>query len=114
MLDVEVLEVSRSRLNEFGMQWPDSVGYGLLQDPITATTSTAAGFTTSTTPGGALASGYINLRNRSGLTSFVANPGLTLNLKGQNSDANVLANPRIRVKNWTRGLRMRAARNNFV
>lgn len=99
MLEVEVLEVSRSRLNEFGLDWPDSIGYGLLQDGLTTTTATAAGFTTSVTPGGTLANGYINLRNRSGLTSFVANPGLTLNLKGQNSDTNVLANPRIRVKN---------------
>lgn len=99
MLEVEVLEVSRSRLHEIGMDWPDSIGYGLLQDTITSTTATAAGYTTSVTPGGTLASGYINLRNRGALTSFVANPGVTLNLKGQNSDTNVLANPRIRVKN---------------
>jgi general secretion pathway protein D len=99
MLEVEVLEVSRSRLNEFGVDWPDSIGYGLLQDSLSTTTATAAGYTTTVTPGGALASGYINLRNRAGLTSFVANPGLTLNLKGQNADTNVLANPRIRVKN---------------
>lgn len=99
MLEVEVLEVSRSRLNEFGVDWPDSVGYGLLQDTLTTTTATAAGYTTTVTPGGTLASGYVNLRNRSALTSFVANPALTLNLKGQNSDTNVLANPRIRVKN---------------
>lgn len=99
MLEVEVLEVSRSRLNELGVDWPDSVSYGLLQDALTTTTATAAGFTTSTTPGGTLAPGYINLRSTSGLTSFVANPALTLNIKGQNADTNVLANPRIRVKN---------------
>lgn len=99
MLEVEVLEVTRSRLNQFGVDWPDSVGYGLLQDTLSTTTATAAGYTTTVTPGGTLANGFINLRNRSGLTSFVANPGLTLNLKGQNADTNVLANPRIRVKN---------------
>jgi general secretion pathway protein D len=33
------------------------------------------------------------------LTSFVANPAFTLNIKGQNANTNVLANPRIRVKN---------------
>ena len=98
MLEVEVLEVTRSRLNQFGLDWPDSIGYGLLQDTLSTTTATAAGYTTTVTPGGTLANGYINLRNRSGLTSFVANPGLTLNLKGQNADTNVLANPRIRVK----------------
>ena len=99
MLEVEVLEVSRSRLNELGVDWPDSVSYGLLQDPLTSTTVTAAGYVTSTSPGGTLAPGYINLKNTSGLQSFVANPAFTLNIKGQNADTNVLANPRIRVKN---------------
>lgn len=99
MLEVEVLEVSRSRLNELGVDWPDSVSYGLLQNPITTTTVTAAGYVTSTIPGGTLAPGYINLKNTSGLQSFVANPAFTLNIKAQNADTNVLANPRIRVKN---------------
>lgn len=99
MLEVEVLEVTRSRLNELGLDWPDSIGYGLLQKGLTTTTSTAAGFTTSQSPGGTLAAGFINLKDRTGLTSFVANPGFTLNIKGQNGDTNVLANPRIRVKN---------------
>ncbi len=100
MLEVEVLEVTRSRLNEIGLDWPDSIGYGALQQTISTTTSTAAGIVQSITPGGTLAPGYIGLKNGgSNLTSFVANPGLTLNLKGQNGDTNLLANPRIRVKN---------------
>jgi general secretion pathway protein D len=99
MLEVEVLEVSRSRLSDLGLNWPDSVSYGLLQNAITTTTATAAGYTTTTTPGGTLAPGYVNLQSTSGLTSFVANPALTLNIKAQNADTNVLANPRIRVKN---------------
>lgn len=100
MLEVEVLEVTRSRLNEFGLDWPDAVSYGLLQAPQ-ATTVLVNGVpqSISTSVGGTLAPGYIDLRNRGALTSFVANPGLTLNLKGQNGDTNVLANPRIRVKN---------------
>lgn len=100
MLEVEVLEVTRSRLNEIGLDWPDSVSYGLLQAPQ-ATTVLVNGVpqSISTSAGGTLAAGYIDLRNRGALTSFVANPGLTLNLKGQNGDTNVLANPRIRVKN---------------
>ena len=99
MLEVEVLEVQRSRLRELGLDWPDAVSRGLLQPTLSTTTSTAAGFTTSTTPGGTLAPGYIDLTNRSGLVNFVANPALTLNIKGQSGDTNVLANPRIRVKN---------------
>lgn len=99
MLEVEVLEVSRSRIKEMGVDWPDYVGYGLLQDALTTTTTTAAGYVTSTTPGGTLANGFVNLKRAGALTSFVANPAVKLNLNGQNSDTNVLANPRIRVKN---------------
>jgi len=100
MLEVEVLEVARSRLNELGVNWPDSIGYGLLTPTLTATTATASGFVgTTTTPGGTLAPGKVDLRNTTGLTTFVANPGFTLNIKGHNADTNVLANPRIRVKN---------------
>lgn len=100
MLEVEILEVTRSRLHEIGVDWPDSVGYGLLQQSLKSTTTTATGFAaTSETPGGTLAAGFVDLKNAGSLTSFVANPAVTLNLKGQNGDTNVLANPRIRVKN---------------
>jgi general secretion pathway protein D len=99
MLEVEILEVTKSRMNEIGLNWPSSVGYGLLQQTLTTTTSTAAGIVQSITPGGTLAPGNISLQGNSNLTSFVANPGLTLNLHGQNGDTKVLANPRIRVKN---------------
>ena len=99
MLEVEVLEVTRSRLNEFGLDWPDSIGYGLLQSQATTTTIVNGVTQSVTTPGGSLAAGFVDLKNRAGLTSFVANPGFTLNIKGQNANTNVLANPRIRVKN---------------
>ena len=99
MLEVEVLEVTRSRLNEFGLDWPDSIGYGALQESIKTTTTTAAGYVTSTTPGGTLAAGFVDAGKLGSLTSFIANPAFTLNIKGQNADTNVLANPRIRVKN---------------
>jgi general secretion pathway protein D len=106
MLEVEILEVTRSRLNEIGLNWPSSIGYGLLTGGASTqsgtVTSPTTGLPTSfVTPGigATVASGVIDLKNASGLTSFVANPGLTLNLKGQNGDTKVLANPRIRVKN---------------
>lgn len=99
MLEVEVLEVTRSRLNEFGLDWPDSIGYGALQQPISTTSSTAAGIVTTSTPGGTLAAGFVDINKLSSLTAFVANPAFTLNIKGQNANTNVLANPRIRVKN---------------
>jgi len=95
-----VMEVSRSRLNELGVKWPDSVSAGLLQAPQTTTVLVnGVPQSISTTPGGTLAPGYINLNNAFPLTTFVANPAVTLNLKGNNADTNLLANPRIRVKN---------------
>ena len=89
MLDVEVLEISRRRLLDLGMQFPDQVGYGLLQP----STSSAV------ISGGELAAGNIDLRSRSGLTTYIANPALIMKLKEQDGDSNILANPRIRVRN---------------
>ena len=99
MLDVEVLEMTRSKLLELGLRFPDQIGYGLLQ-PTTSSTIVNSGVTqTSTNLGGTLAPGFVDLRNRAGLTSFVTNPALLLNLRSQDGDGNLLANPRIRVKN---------------
>jgi general secretion pathway protein D len=99
MLDVEVLEITRSKLQELGLKFPDQIGYGLLQ-PTTSTTIVNGGVSqTNTNLGGTLAAGYVDLRNTSGLTSFVSNPALMLNLKNQVGEGNLLANPRIRVKN---------------
>lgn len=99
MLDVEVLEMSRSKLQELGLRFPDQIGYGQLQSQATTTTIVNGVTQSVTTPGGALASGYVDLRNTDSLTSFVANPALTLNLRNQIGSGNTLANPRIRVKN---------------
>ncbi|WP_428827799.1 secretin and TonB N-terminal domain-containing protein [Azonexus sp. IMCC34842] len=99
MLEVEVLEVTRSRLNEFGLDWPDSIGYGALQKEISTQTIANGVTLNNVTPGGTLAAGFVNAQKIGSLTSFVANPAFTLNIKGQNADTNVLANPRIRVKN---------------
>jgi general secretion pathway protein D len=99
MLDVEVLELSRSKLRELGVRFPDQIGYGLLTPSLNSTIVNGSVSQSSTTLGGTLAPGYIDLNNAAGVTAFVANPGLMLNLKNQVGDGNMLANPRIRVKN---------------
>ncbi|QDF97445.1 general secretion pathway protein GspD [Azoarcus sp. DD4] len=99
MLEVEVLEVSRNKLLDLGIDFPTQVGYGLLTPDVTSTVSTAAGFATSTTLGGELASGMVNLRNRGSLVPYVSNPAALLNLRDEDGDTSLLANPRIRVKN---------------
>jgi general secretion pathway protein D len=52
-----------------------------------------------TTVGAQVAPGKINLRNHPGLTTFIANPAVTLKLLDTDGDGNILANPRIRVRN---------------
>lgn len=80
MLEVEVLEVSRTRLQELGVRFPDRVNFGPLGT------------------GGAAAPSAFELSS-SALQASVANPALVLNLKLQDGRTNVLANPRIRVRN---------------
>jgi general secretion pathway protein D len=100
MLEVEVMEVTRSKLQELGVRFPDQIGYGVLQPSTTSTVMSSSGFAqTSTILGGTLAPGYVDLNNSGALTAFVSNPALLLNLKNQVGDGNLLANPRIRVKN---------------
>jgi len=100
MLEVEVLEVSRNRLLNLGIEYPDHVGYGrLTPDTSSITTSAGSVVSTATAFGGALTPGNVSLRALSSLTSYVANPGVVLNLKKQDGDSKLLANPRIRVIN---------------
>ncbi len=80
MLEVEVLEVGQGRLQELGIRYPDSISYG---DPGTG----------STIPG------TVNLSSVSNFKAWVVNPALIANLRKQDTDTRVLANPRIRVKN---------------
>lgn len=77
MLEVEVLEVSTTRLSELGIKWPNSF---TLATPETAATL-----------------GQLRELNRDDL---LASPlSATLKLQLEDSDTNVLASPRIRVRN---------------
>lgn len=91
MLEVEVLEISRNKLSELGMRFPEQIGYGLLQGAPLASGSVASG--------GPLAPGFADLRRGSALTWFAPNALFLLNLRNDENSGNLLANPRIRVKN---------------
>jgi general secretion pathway protein D len=78
ILELEVLEISSSRAQELGVRFPERVQF---QSPAS------------------LAAGATMDRVSAGLTGFIATPTLILNLKQQDGTTNVLANPRIRVKN---------------
>jgi general secretion pathway protein D len=85
MLEIEILEVGSNKLVELGVRFPDTVFF---QDPNTVG---AAGGGTGTALGLQRATGP--------LTGFVATPVLVLKLHQDDGTTNVLANPRIRVKN---------------
>ena len=83
-LEVELLEVSRDRLTNLGVKWPDS-----------------ATVTTPTGPGGNLT--LEALRNISTQDLLITPLSLSVNLKLQDTDANLLASPRIRTRQQGKG-----------
>ena len=82
MLEVEVLEVKRTRLMELGIRWPDQASL------------TLAG--SGTGLGGLKVA---DLRRINGENINLGIGGVTLNANKTDSDSNILANPRIRVRN---------------
>ena len=81
MLEVEVLEVSRSRAQDLGLQFPSELKVESLL-PLSS----------------AVPSGRIDVRNTN-LAATIANPALRLGLQASDGNVSLLANPRIRAKN---------------
>lgn len=79
MLDVEVMEVQRARLYDIGLQWPTQ----LIAVPLASGTALTLD----------------DLRRLDGTRVGATVGKTTANLKQDLSDANLLANPRIRVRN---------------
>lgn len=102
MLEVEVLEVTRTRLLDLGIQWPGSMTLtplslsGTSSSSNTATGS-ASGTTTSSSTGGTLTLHDLFHRNTNSIGVGIAST--TINANATDSDANILANPRIRTRN---------------
>lgn len=95
MLEVEILEVKRSKLLELGVQWPTSFGV-LTPDPTTTSSTTGGVLVTTSTPAGRLTLGQLRGINWGDLG---VTPNPSINLNNTEGDVNILANPRIRVKN---------------
>lgn len=84
LLELEVLEVGVNRLMELGIRYPEQISYSVI--------------------GAANVAGTVSLpewnnRSSSLVRMSITNPALILNLRKTDSDTNLLANPRIRVKN---------------
>jgi general secretion pathway protein D len=84
VLELEVLEVNRSRLEEIGIKYPDSMTFTLLDTNGPPTT---------------IGDLFGINRNRIGIAPM---PSATINLKLLDGYSNLLSNPRIRVKNRER------------
>lgn len=92
MLEVEVMEINRRNLEEIGIRYPTQASVG-----VQGKSTTTDGVVT-TTPGRLTIAELKNFN--SGLGVFtITDPVLALNLLQQNTDTNLLANPKIRVKN---------------
>lgn len=76
MLEVEVMEVASDRLDALGLQWPEQVSFGL--------------------PG---AQGSVELSRHGDFRASITSPALVAMLRGSSGQAQLLANPRIRVRN---------------
>lgn len=84
VLELEVLEVASSLIEEIGVKYPDSIIAGVPGVNFNGQPNFP--------PLAQIGSG-------AGLRAYVANPVLVLNLRKQDGTTNILANPRIRVKN---------------
>jgi general secretion pathway protein D len=84
MLEVEVLEVGTTLLEQLGVQWPTQISAGVMG---------------SVGVPGVLTGGEVKNFNSSLVRLAFGDPLVAINLKKQDGRTNVLANPRIRVKN---------------
>jgi len=97
VLEVEVMEVKRNRLLDLGIQWPNQ--FTALNLATQNVQTFQGGVNVVTTPVQAQNVVTVDtLRNLTGAQVAVS-PNLQLNLKKEDGDAQILANPRIRVRN---------------
>lgn len=84
MLEVEVLEVGTNLLDTIGIQYPGQISYSVM----------GAG-----AKPGVMTLQELNNRNAGMVQVSLSDPALVVSLLHQDGDSNLLANPRIRVKN---------------
>ncbi len=95
MLEVEIMEVKRNRLQDLGVQWPSQ--FSVLNLATQGTTVYSGGNPVTTT--NTQVTNQLTLNSLKNITdSAIAINTAAVNLKKDASDVNLLANPRIRVK----------------
>lgn len=98
MLEVEVLEVLHSKLTELGIKWPSQVGLSVTDTEANSTSTTTPGGAVVTTNTPALPLTIEGLRHLTGSSIRVTPLTLLLALKKDVGNTNLLASPRIRVR----------------
>jgi general secretion pathway protein D len=93
MLEVEVLEVTTGRNSNIGISWPDQITFSV---PADGPTTTTTGGTGTVTTSGTYTLGGLRAVRRDQL--LINQLSIGLNLQLQDSDARVLASPRIRAR----------------
>ncbi len=83
-LQLEVMEVSASRLQELGIRFPEQISYSIVG--------------AANTPGTITLPEWLN-RDSSLVRLSVTNPALIINLRKLDAETNLLANPHVRVRN---------------
>jgi general secretion pathway protein D len=82
MLEVEVMELATDRVDELGLKWPEQASLGI---------SDAAGNIPSAV--------FVGGKNPINFRASIANPVVVATLRGTAGNSNILANPKIRVRN---------------
>lgn len=95
MLEVEVMEINRRNLESLGIQYPSQIGVGVQGNAIGSSNGTQP------QPGKLTLTELRNFNGNLGVFS-INDPALVLNLLHQDTDTNLLASPKIRVKNRDR------------
>ncbi len=92
MMEVEVLEVNRTRLSDIGIKWPDQLGLTAIGTGTVPGATAAAAAATSPT---------LTELKRINSDHIVTSPAMSVALKAmlQDTDTNILASPRIRARN---------------
>jgi general secretion pathway protein D len=96
MLEVEVLEVQRTLLQNLGIQWPASLGLTPQPLSVLQSSSGTTGTTTSSSSSGLTLNDLLH-QNKYTLGASVG--AATANANAQDSNTKLLTNPRIRVRN---------------
>lgn len=98
MLEVEVMEVKRSTLQEMGVQWPNQLSL-LSKQALTSNILDSSGNTIASTTTYTDVPLTLDLLRRINSKTTAISPAPGVVARGEDGDVNLLANPRIRVKN---------------